>query len=177
MLSQVKDFALESYAHQDVPFEMIVDALQPERDLSHSPLFQVMFALQSSQMTSQTLPSSGLMLSPVEAHSGTSKFDLTLFMVEEEFVDPSGSKYNISGAMEYNTDLFDRPTIERMMEHFREVLESIVQDSDQPVTALNMLQDEEFNQMIVEWNRTEEVIDQDLCAHQMFENQNLLLPR
>jgi hypothetical protein len=99
LMKQVRDVSLDAYAHQDLPFEMIVDALQLDRDLSHSPLFQVMFTLQSTQMVSQKLPASGLVLSPVEAHSGTSKFDLTLFMVEEEKIGRSGHEYHLSGGI------------------------------------------------------------------------------
>jgi amino acid adenylation domain-containing protein/non-ribosomal peptide synthase protein (TIGR01720 family) len=176
LLQRVRETAIDAYAHQDVPFEMIVDAMQPDRDLSHTPLFQVMFALQSSQMVSQTLPSSGLLLSPVEAHSGTSKFDLTLFMVEEEMISPAGPQYNLSGAMEYNTDLFDTATIERMMEHFRILLDSIVANPDQPISTLSMLSEVEINQLIVEWNRTMADSPQDLCAHQLFEAQVIRTP-
>ena len=153
-LNQIRDFSLDAYSHQDVPFEMIVDALQPERDLSHSPIFQVMFALQSSQLVTQTLPSSGLMLSPVDAHSGTSKFDLTLFMVEEEIMGKNGVKYNISGALEYNTDLFNLSTIEKMMMHFSVLLESIVENPDQPVGSLSILTKEELVEQIILWNKT-----------------------
>jgi len=173
LLDRVRNVALDAYSHQDVPFEMIVDAMQPERDLSHTPLFQVMFALQSNQMTTQTLPASGLILSPVDAHSGTSKFDLTLFMIEEEAV---GGQYFLSGAMEYNTDLFDDSTIERLLGHLAILLESIVANPDQPISALNMLPVTEMRQMIVEWNKTSVDYSLDLCAQQLFEAQAVLTP-
>lgn len=163
LLERVRETALGAYAHQDLPFEMIVDALQPERNLSHSPLFQVMFALQSGQMQVQSLPDSDLTIGPVEAHSGTAKFDLTLFVVEEE--------HCLSGALEYNTDLFDGATIQRMLRHFKRLLEAIVTNPDQSVADLPLLSDAERRQLLVEWNATRASYPQDRCAHELFEAQ------
>jgi len=163
LLKRVREMALGAYAHQDLPFEMIVDALQPERNLSHSPLFQVMFALQSTQMQSRSFPSSDLTVAPVEAHSGTAKFDLTLFMVEDAD--------QLSGALEYNTDLFDAATVERMLNHFESLLEGIVADPDQAIAELPLLTEAEWQQLLVEWNATTAPYPQDQCVHELVEAQ------
>ncbi|HFE52920.1 MAG TPA: non-ribosomal peptide synthetase, partial [Bacteroidetes bacterium] len=134
LVRRVREVALGAYAHQDVPFEQLVEVLQPERDMSHSPLFQVMFALQNAPFRAQEI-SVDLVLEPVEAHSGTAKFDLTLFMVEE------GER--LAGALEYNTDLFDDETISRMIRHFVRLLELAVAEPEQPVLSLDILDDEE----------------------------------
>ena len=163
VLKRVREVTLGAYAHQDLPFEMIVDTLQPERNLSHSPLFQVMFALQSAQMQSRALPGSELTLGPVEAHSGTAKFDLTLFMIEEED--------HLSGALEYNTDLFDAATIERMLKHFQTLLQNIVADPDRPVSTQPLLTQSEGQQLLIDWNATAALYPRDRCVHELFEAQ------
>ncbi|MBI5032176.1 MAG: amino acid adenylation domain-containing protein [Chloroflexi bacterium] len=162
LLKRTRETALGAYAHQDVPFEMIVDAVQPKRDLSHSPLFQVMFVIQNAPTGTQQI-SSNLTLTPVEAHSGTAKFDLTLFMLE----DPD----SLSGAFEYNTDLFDATTITRMVAHFETLLQSIVMYPDQSISTLSILTERERHQLLVEWNDTAADYPAHLCAHQLFEQQ------
>ena len=112
LLGRVRETTLGAYAHQDVPFEKLVEVLNPERDMSYSPLFQVMFVLQNMPSAAVELP--GLRLSPVASIAGASMFDLTLYMWEEE--------KGLSGNVEYNTDLFDAATIERMVGHFRDAL-------------------------------------------------------
>ena len=162
LLQRVRETALGAYAHQDLPFEMIVDVVQPERNLSHSPLFQVMFVIQNSQMQpGQTLPD--LTLRPVEAHSRTAKFDLTLFMLEED--------NQLSGAWEYNTDLFDKATIERLVGHFEVLLAGIVANPEQSVVTLPLLTEAERQQLLVEWNDTAVPFPHDQCFHQLFEAQ------
>jgi len=105
VVRRVKETALGAYAHQDLPFEMLVEALQPTRDLSHTPLFQVAFTLQNAPMDAIELP--GLSLDPIKVDSGTAKFDLTLVMAE--------AADGLVGALEYNTDLFDRATMVRLL--------------------------------------------------------------
>ncbi len=163
LLRRTREMSIQAYTNQDIPFEMVVDKLQPERNLSHSPLFQVMFALQSSARTAVTLPSSGVRLAPVESHSGTSKFDLTLFMLDDG--------KNISGALEFNTDLFNSDTIERMLAHFEILLNSLIEHPDQPIGMLEMLSSAERHQLLVEWNQTTAPYPDSLCVHQLFENQ------
>ncbi|HHH40712.1 MAG TPA: non-ribosomal peptide synthetase, partial [Chloroflexi bacterium] len=126
LLQRVREVALGAYAHQDLPFEMLVDALQPERDLSRSPLFQVMFVLQNAPTATLELP--GLTMRLLETDSGTAKFDLTLFVEETE--------EELRGSLEYNTDLFDGATIGRMLGHYRTLLEAIVADPDRPIAHL-----------------------------------------
>ncbi len=147
LLKQVRETSLAAYAHQDLPFEKLVDALQPERNLSHSPIFQVMFALQTSGAQTVQAAHSDLKLEPVEAHSKTAKFDLTLFMLEE------GDRFG--GALEFNTDLFDEDTMERFIEHFNHLLEAIVHTPDAPVDALNLISEEERHLLLEAWNGKE----------------------
>ncbi|MBN1481963.1 amino acid adenylation domain-containing protein [candidate division KSB1 bacterium] len=143
LLARVKKTALGAFAHQDVPFEKIVDALKVERDMSHSPLFQVMFALQNTP-DQEIVTETRLQISPILAHSGTSKFDLTLFMVEE------GDQ--LSGGFEYNTDLFDVETIHRMISHFCKLLDEIVVNSRRTISTLPMITPHEQKQILLEWN-------------------------
>jgi amino acid adenylation domain-containing protein/non-ribosomal peptide synthase protein (TIGR01720 family) len=166
LVRQVRETAFGAYAHQDLPFEKIVDALAPERNLSHSPLFQVMFVLQNAPQRGQGIP--GLSLEPVEAHSGTAKFDLTLFMLEEEG--------HLAGAIEYNTDLFDGATITRMMSHFQVLLEGIVADPDQVVGKLPLMSAAERQQVLLDWNRTQAPFPEDRTVHELFEEQVLKTP-
>ncbi len=166
-LQQVRETALGAYAHQDLPFEMIVDAVQPERNLSHSPLFQVMFVTQNAQQTQQSQKLPDLTIQSVEAHSGTAKFDLTLFMLEGE---------QFSGAWEYNTDLFDRSSIKRMIGHFETLLNGIIANPDESVAHLPLLTEPERHQLLVEWNDTDTPIPDHLCVHQLFEEQAAQTP-
>lgn len=161
LLGRVHKVATGAYAHQDVPFEMLVDELQPRRDLSHMPLFQVMFVLQDVLPEPLELP--GVTLSPLEADSGTAKFDLTLSVMELE--------EGLRAIFEYNTDLFDRATIARMMAHFQTLLEGIVTDPDQPIVMLPLLTEIERRQLLSEWIDTETPYPYDKCAHELFEAQ------
>ncbi|HKS72052.1 MAG TPA: condensation domain-containing protein, partial [Terriglobales bacterium] len=124
LLAKVRETALDGYAQQDIPFEKLVEELRPERSLSHNPLFQVLFSLQNAPRRAFDLP--GLQLTPVEVAGATSKFDLSLFLVET----PEG----LRGRMEYNTDLFEEATIERMLAHYQGLLEAAVADPQCPVS-------------------------------------------
>jgi len=168
LLQRVRETALDAYAHQDLPFEMIVDAVQPERNLSHSPLFQVMFALQNTPQQAPSGGASELVLQPVEAHSGTSKFDLTLFMVED------GDHF--SGALEFNTDLFDHSTAGRLLRHFQTLLSAVVADVAQPITALPLMDAAERRQILYDWNATQAPVP-DQLVHQQFEAQVARTPQ
>ena len=166
LLALIRDVALDAYAHQDVPFEMVVEAVQPERSLSQSPLFQVMFTLQNVASEAQVV--SDLRIKPVDAHSGTAKFDLTLFMQEQDG--------RLSGALEFNTDLFDRETIERMAGHFGELLKAIVADPDMAIARLPMLTEAERQLLLVEWNRTDAPFPDHLILPDLFEAQAAATP-
>ncbi|NEO15135.1 MAG: amino acid adenylation domain-containing protein [Moorea sp. SIO3F7] len=161
LLKQVRETTLNAYEHQDVPFEQVVSALQPQRSLSHSPLFQVMFVLQNAPMGKLELP--GLSLSQFNQHSTTSKFDLTLSMTETEL--------GLVGTWEYNTDLFDRSTIKRMATHFQNLLSAIVDNPQLSVGELPLLSAEERHQLLVEWNDTASEYPKEKCIHQLVEEQ------
>ncbi|MGJ5676043.1 MAG: amino acid adenylation domain-containing protein [Nostochopsis sp.] len=161
LLKRVREVALGAYAHQDLPFELLVDQLQPERDLSHTPLFQVMFVLQNAPMSALEL--SGLTLSFLESDTNSAKFDLTLEMTET--VD------GLLGNLEYNTDLFEESSIQRMAGHLQTLLEGVVANPQQRLSELPLLTESERHQLLVEWNGTEVEYPQQLCIHQLFEAQ------
>jgi amino acid adenylation domain-containing protein len=161
LLAQVRETTLQAYEHQDVPFEQVVEALQPQRSLSHSPLFQVMFVLQNVPMTEFELP--GVTLTQLDGDSTIAKFDLTLSMSETD--------RGLVGEWEYNTDLFDGSTIERMTAHFQNLLSAIVDNPQQTVGELPLLSAAERYQLLVEWNDTAAEYPTDKCIHQLFESQ------
>jgi amino acid adenylation domain-containing protein len=161
LLARVREVALGAYAHQNLPFEKLVEKLQPERNLSRSPLFQVMFAFQNTPGKPWELP--GLTITPLEVHSGTSKFDLTLDLKE--------TSKGIKGGIEYNTDLFDSATITRMVGHFQTLLEGIVTNPEQHLWDLPLLTFTEQHQLLVEWNDTRADYPSERCIHQLFEAQ------
>ncbi|BAY66402.1 amino acid adenylation [Calothrix brevissima NIES-22] len=166
LLGRVKQVALGAYSHQDLPFEYLVNKLQLERDLSHNPLFQVMFVLQNPPSQEFKLP--GLSLRFLEQEQQTAKFDLTLSMQERD----SG----IQALFEYKTDLFDAATISRMVGHFQTLLESIIVHSNQKLTDLAILTEAERHQLLFEWNHTQVNYPQDKCINQLFEAQVELIP-
>ena len=133
LLKQVRELTLGAYAHQDLPFEKLVDELQPERDLSRLPLFQVVFALQHVAGKDVEIP--GLRLTRVELKDVTAKFDLMIVM--------ESSNENLTGSIEYNSDLFEHSTIQRMSRHFANLLDSIVSDPDGRLSRLQILSEEE----------------------------------
>ncbi|WP_255316237.1 condensation domain-containing protein, partial [Myxococcus fulvus] len=147
LLSQVKETTLGAYAHQDVPFEKLVDELKPERDLSRSPLFQVMFALQNTQRTTGPKDDEDAgAIQPMHVDSGTAKFDLSLLC--GDFGD------DIGGLLEFNTDLFDRSTAERLGAHLLNLLRAAVSDPSQSIWKLPLLGAEERQRTLVAWNDT-----------------------
>ncbi|WP_414584620.1 amino acid adenylation domain-containing protein [Scytonema sp. PCC 10023] len=162
LLKRVREVALGAYTHQDLPFEKLVEELQPERNLSHTPLFQVMFALQRNPIM-QVQELDGLTISLQKMDGGVAKFDLTLSMVETE--------QGLTGMFEYNTDLFDADTIERMAGHFQKLLEGIVANPQQQISQLPLLTEKEQQQLLVEWNDTTFDYPTDKCIHQLFEEQ------
>lgn len=159
LLDRVREVTLGAFAHQ-VPFEQLVKELQPQRVLSHNPLFQVMFVFQDAPLLALDLP--GLTLQPLIVDSGIAKFDLTLFLED--------TKQGLIGALEYNTDLFDTGTITRMLGHFQTLLEGIAAAPDQCLNDLPLLTAEQ-HQLMVEWNDTTIDYPQDRCIHELFEAQ------
>jgi amino acid adenylation domain-containing protein len=160
-LGKVRDTALEAFAHQETPFEKLVEALNPARDMSYSPLFQVMFVFQNAPRA--TLELHSLTLTPVAIDAGGSTFDLTLYMREEQ--------RGLTGRFEYNTDLFDAETIKRMAGHFRIILESIVVDPNRRLSELPILTEVERHQLLLEWNATEKDYPKDKTLVHLFEEQ------
>jgi amino acid adenylation domain-containing protein/non-ribosomal peptide synthase protein (TIGR01720 family) len=160
LLRRVQDVTLAAYAHQDLSFEQIVDALQPDRDLSHTPLFQVTFAL-NAPMPSFYLPD--LTLTLEEVNNQTTKFDLMVSLFE--------STDGLSGRIEYSTDLFDAATIARLTYHFQTLLEGIVTNPDQPLSTLPILPPSERHQLLVEWNPLDSKLQPPRCIHHRFEAQ------
>jgi amino acid adenylation domain-containing protein/thioester reductase-like protein len=161
LLSRVREVTLGAYAHQDLPFEQLVEKLQPQRDLSHTPLFQVMFVLRDAQRSNIELP--GLTFSSIESDSGTAKFDLTLYITE--------SPSQLTGTLEYNTDLFEADTIQRMAGHLQTLLSGIVSDPKQRLSELPLLTQAEQHQLLVQWNDTKTEYSKHQCIHQIFETQ------
>jgi amino acid adenylation domain-containing protein len=161
LLRRVREVALEAYAHQNLPFEKLVEELNPERDPSRSPLFQVVLVLQNADDSMLSLP--GIIVEQKTQNTGTAKFDLLMELEEK----PEG----LAGSLEYNTDLFDDATIERMIGHFRTLLEGIVANPDQQVSELPLLTEAERRQLMVEWNDTRTDYPRDACVHPLFEAQ------
>jgi len=161
LVSRVRQIALGAYAHQDLPFEKLVEELQVERNLSYNPLFQVMFVLQNTPMQPVQLP--GLTLTPLDIEVDTAMFDLR--------VELSDKSDGITGIFEYNTDLFEASTIERMAGYFKTLLQGVVAGPQQRISELPLLTEAERHQILVEWNDTEVDYPQDKLIHQIFESQ------
>ena len=161
LLRRTRHVALSAYAHQDVPFEKLVEELRPERDTSRSPIFQVLFGFQSTPRVPLTLP--GLSVTSLDVEPGTAKFDLSLYVDTT----PDG----LEATLEYSTDLFDASTVSRMLGHFRTLLEGIAADPGRRLSELPLLTDGERRQLLVEWNDTAAEYPRDACIHQLFEAQ------
>lgn len=162
LLKRVSRTAFESYAHQDLPFEKLVEELHPERDLSRHPIFQVLFVLKNLPDRDLHNPP-GLHVERFEVEYRTAKFDLSLY------VDEDGPQ--IKGFFEYNTDLFEAATIRRMIGHFQTLLEGIVANSDRALSTLPLLTEAERQQLLFEWNDTGSSYPRSQCLHRLFEAQ------
>ncbi|RYZ34328.1 MAG: amino acid adenylation domain-containing protein, partial [Myxococcaceae bacterium] len=161
VLTQVRETTLGAFAHQEVPFEKLVDALAPERDLRRSPLFQVMFALNQDVLSEQRLP--GLSLRPIPPDDRTAKYELTLTLSDT----PAG----FSGSIEYNTDLFDAGTVERMAGHLEVLLTAIAANPDAKVGRLELLTARERQRQVVAWNATRTAYPREKCVHTLVTEQ------
>ncbi|MEH2077957.1 MAG: amino acid adenylation domain-containing protein [Nostoc sp.] len=160
-LSQVRQVATSAYTHQDVPFEQVVEALQPERSLSYNPLFQVVFVLENFLLDTLELPD--VTLTPQFIERGTSQFDLTLAVWD--------TKEGLIGSWEYNSDLFEPDTIARMTSHFQTLLAAIIANPNQTIAELPLLSQQERHQLLVEWNDTYTPYPDSKCIHELFEEQ------
>jgi amino acid adenylation domain-containing protein len=161
LLARVREIALEAHAHQELPFEKLVEELEPERSLAHSPLFQVMFLLENTPR--EAVEGTGLRISRLEAETMTANFDLTLAMTEEGEV--------LIGEVEYNTELFDSTTIQRFQGHLRSLLATVVSQPERHVFGLPLLAGAQRSQVVVEWNDTGKAYSRDRCIHELFEDQ------
>ncbi|MBZ4423313.1 non-ribosomal peptide synthetase, partial [Myxococcus sp. RHSTA-1-4] len=165
LLARVREEALGAYAHQDVPFEKLVEELKPERDLSRTPLFQVMLALQNTPQRDLELP--GLTARLFGGSAEVARFDLLLNFDPE----PDG----LLGTLIYNADLFDAGTAARLLSHLHTLLRSVTARPEQPLASLSLLSEEERRRVLVDWNATSRGYDA-ACIHQQFESQALRTP-
>ena len=161
LLERVKATALDAYAHQDVPFDLLVEKLRPRRELDHSPLFQAMFVLQNLPFPNITLPGLEFITMDEPVDIGTSRFDLSI----DAFDRPEGLKMYL----EYDSDLFDRAAMSRMLDHLRVLLEGFVAHPESRIGDLSMLSAEESRQLIEQWNPPASEYPRDACIHELFE--------
>nr|QEO74667.1 condensation domain-containing protein [uncultured bacterium] len=168
LLGRVREVALQAYANQDVPVEMLLEELRPGRHLGHNPLFQVMFILQNAPLPELRLGDIALSLLPGD--NGTSKFDLTLDLTEEG--------EGVSGHIEYNSDLFDAATVARFAAHFQTLLAAAAERPDTSVASLPLLNAAEEHQLLREWSnqRDPDPCPQGSCLHELFEAQAARTP-
>ncbi|GER91696.1 hypothetical protein KDW_58580 [Dictyobacter vulcani] len=167
VLRRVKEVALGAYAHQDIPFEKLVDILQPERDRSRSPLFQVLFVLQNLPSKQQSW--TDIQIEALESEHKSAKFDLSMAASES----PLGLTFDL----EYNTDLFDAATIERMLGHWQRLLAALTARPDVPVQELTFLSAQERQQLLVDWNEPQQQFPVTATLIESFERQVVLNPQ
>jgi amino acid adenylation domain-containing protein len=163
LLARAREATLGAWANQDLPFELLVEALAPRRDPGQTPLFQVALAFQNTPRTAFDLP--GLALSPLPAATGTSKFDLTLALEED-----------LSGALEYRTSLFDEPTVLRLLGHLDVLLAAAVADPGRRVDDLPLLSEPESAQVLREWNATATAYPSEASLYDLFLEQAAATP-
>jgi len=161
LLNQVREVTLGAFAHQDLPFERLVEEMQPERDMSHHLLFQVMFVIHSQGRETLTSPDVELSMYPVE--SGLAKFDLTFLMTETED--------GLQGSLEYNTDLFDPAVVQRMAQHLETLVESAVAEPHRPLAELSLSTADERRQLLNEWKPRPTVFPRDEFVHTLIQQQ------
>jgi amino acid adenylation domain-containing protein len=166
LVGRVKEVALGAYAHQDLPFEKLVEALQPVRDLSRQPIFQILLALQN--VPSERLELPGLKLSRLRSEQVTAKFDLSLYVEMKAL--------GLRGYFEYATDLFDRLTIERFAEHFKGVVGRVVAAADCRLSELWQIGGAERHRLLIEWSATASEYPADRCVHDLFAEQAARTP-
>jgi aspartate racemase len=160
LLRRVQEGVLGAYAHQEMPFEKLVEQLHPHRDVSRTPVFQTMFSLLP---IAEALRLPDLEPSHLEFHNSSAQFDLSLTMMD--------SADRISGSFSFNADLFEKDTISRMAGHFEMILQGMASDLEQKICDLPLLSEPEREQILVEWNRTDADYPSDSCIHELFEKQ------
>ncbi len=161
ILTRIRKTALEAYANQDVPFERLVETLQPTRNMSRHPLFQVMFSLENAPTDNLALP--GLEICPLSSDLEAAKFDLMISMGETE--------QGLQGAIQYNTDLFDHDTIERLLQHYQTLLRGIASSPETPVERIALMAERERSLVLEEWQGSALPAYPPSQAHTRFERQ------
>ena len=161
LIGREREVALGAYEHQEVPFEKLVEEINPQRDLSRSPLFQVMMTLQNA--TQEALQIGDLKISGIGVEAGTAKFDLTLSLIEE-----GGDLW---GSLEYSRDLYEAETIRRMVRHFERVALEVARDAEQRIREIELLSAAEREQVVITWNETAVEYLRDRTIHGLFEEQ------
>ncbi len=175
LLDQVRNVTVTAYAHQDLPFEKLVEELRPLRSLGQNPLFQVVFALQNTPMEQLVLP--GLILSPVELEVKTSRFALELYVWKDadNFRNLWGQGWQQSdglrGVIVYNPDLFDSRIITSLRHHFQTLLEGIVANPDIHLQKLPLLTSQQKQELLQHWGGNQSSYPADICIHRLFEAQ------
>src|SRR6185503_15796759 len=165
LLKRVKQMTLGAYQHQDVPFEQVIEMLQPQRSFNYAPLYQVQFTLQN--MPLKPLDARGLRFTELEVQAVSSDTDLDLMMTENE--------NGLYGEVLYATDLFDATTVERMMDHFANLLEEIVKAPEQRLLELPLTSGSETRSLLGRWGDTD--MNANKLVHQLFEEQSARTPQ
>ena len=165
LLGRIREVTLRSYEHQDVPFDVLVHALNPERSLDHSPMFQIMFILQNYPLDELDL--AGIVTTPLELEVDTARFDLT--------VEVYPRRGELWAFFDYNSDLYDAETIGRIQQHYVTILSAVCADPNQNIASIPLLSSSERQKLLVDWNRTEETFP-DICFHRQFEAQARATP-
>jgi len=158
LLGRVRRTCFDAYAHQELPFERLVEELQPERNRSHAPVVQTVLAFHNTPESGATF--ADLTLTPVPVEPGTAKFDLCLILTEA-----SGE---LTGELRYDTALFEASTIVRLRQHFLTLLDGVVANAERRLSQLPLISDAEREQLLVSWNRTEGPYPRDVCVHDLF---------
>ncbi|KRB71154.1 condensation domain-containing protein, partial [Noviherbaspirillum sp. Root189] len=167
LLQRVKQQALEAQQHQDLPFEQVVEIVNPPRSTAHSPVYQVSFTWQSTEEGKLDLP--GLEVSPVGVPFVTAKHDLSLYLGEV------GD--HIGGGIVYAASLFERSTIERYCGYLRQVLQAMVEDDSRSIATLPLLDASERQRLLVEWNATQAAYPEGSCIHELIEARAVASPQ
>ncbi len=160
LLRRVRDASLGAFVHGEIPFERLVDELHPERDPGQNPLFQVMFVVHPGTPAAE-MRMGDLSVAPVPTDTGRSRLSILLGITDGED--------GFDGALEYATDLFDRPAVERMVGHFRALLEGAVADPEKRLLDLPLLSEAEVRRVVHEWNDTDGAYPRGVCIHRLFE--------
>ncbi|MFG1868433.1 amino acid adenylation domain-containing protein [Micromonospora arborensis] len=172
LLHRVRATALDAYAHQDLPFDLLVEHVNPERSLSHQALFQVLVVLQNAPAADYTLP--GLRVEPVDTTPGVSKFDLSLSL--NEAYAPDGRPRGLDGYLEYSTAMFDADTVDRLATRLDRLLRGFAADADQRIGALDLIDGTERQLMLETWNATGREVPEAASVPELFTRQARLRP-